>query len=80
MLLVLLPIVYATVWLLINYCTNTIYHSPVYKQSQAMCKQYEHALGNSVGNVKPERHPFFMKLGPAISLRLDTSTRENGFM
>ncbi|KAL5263438.1 hypothetical protein ACHWQZ_G008721 [Mnemiopsis leidyi] len=52
----------------------------LYKEAQGLCKQYEHAPGNSVGEVRPARHPFFQKLGPVIDLRLSKSERENGFI
>ena len=53
---------------------------PVYTEAKNLCEQYKHALGNSVGEVKPSRHPFFQKLESTIDLRLKKSERENGFM
>ena len=69
-----------------NICANQLRQNSqshsisVYKEAQGLCKQYEHAPGNSVGEVRPARHPFFQKLGPCIDLRLQKSERENGFM
>ena len=58
-------------------CVHSI---SVYKEAQVLCKQYENASGNAVGEVRPAKHPFFQKLGPIIDLRLQKSERENGFM
>ena len=51
----------------------------VYEQSETLCKQYAKVKG--AGTIaRPERHPFFQKLGPLIRLHLEKAERENGFM
>lgn len=51
----------------------------LYEQSETLCKQYAKVKG--AGTIaRPERHPFFQKLGPLIRLHLEKAERENGFI
>ena len=48
-------------------------------RASKLCELYARTKG--AGTIaRPERHPFFQKLGPMVKLHLDKSERENGFM
>jgi hypothetical protein len=48
-------------------------------RASKLCDQYARTKG--AGTIaRPERHPFFQKLGPLVKLHLEKSERENGFM
>ena len=59
-------------------CVICLY-PPVYSNVEKFCVKYSRTKGPGT-IARPERHPFFQKLGPMIKHSLDKSTRENGFM
>lgn len=59
--------------------TFTLFIRIVYNNVEKLCIKYSRTKGPGT-IARPERHPFFQKLGPMIKTSLDKSTRENGFM
>ena len=51
----------------------------VYAEVEKLCVRYSRTKGPGT-IARPERHPFFQKLGPMVKSSLEKSTRENGFM
>lgn len=52
---------------------------PVSDRASKLCDLYARTKG--AGTIaRPERHPFFQKLGPLVKLHLEKSERENGFI
>lgn len=74
---------YLTTILIFSYMIICYLHfhfpCPVSDRASKLCDQYARTKG--AGTIaRPERHPFFQKLGPMVKLHLDKSERENGFM
>ena len=51
----------------------------VYDKSGKLCKEYANAQGPGQA-ARPDRHPFYQKLGPMIIRFLEKASHENGFM
>ena len=51
----------------------------VYDKSGKLCKEYANAQGPGQA-ARPDRHPFYQKLGPMIIRFLEKANHENGFM
>ncbi|WP_411025034.1 hypothetical protein, partial [Salmonella sp. s54836] len=59
---------------------SALQHSKMlYDKAGKLCKQYAAALGPGQP-ARPDRHPFFQRLGPMIIRFLEKSNHENGFI